>query len=33
MDKSLLKFARDGDPSLLVWRVPTMLTDGGVADL
>ena len=33
MDKSLLKFARDGDPSLLVWRVPTMLIDGGVADL
>ena len=33
MDKSLLKFAYDGDPSLLVWRVPTMLIDGGVADL
>ena len=33
MDKFLLKFVRDGDPSYLVWRVPTMLIDGGVADL
>ena len=29
MDKSLVKFAKGGDPSLLVWRVPATLTEEG----
>jgi hypothetical protein len=28
MDKSMVKFAREGDPSLLVWRVPPVLMEG-----
>eukprot|EP00435_Cladocopium_sp_Y103_P060225 s990_g22.t1 len=33
MDKSLVKYARDGDPSLLVWRVPATLTEDGLGEM
>ena len=33
MDKSLVKFACDGDPSLLVWKVPSSLTSEEFAEV
>lgn len=33
MDKSLVKFAKDGDPSLMVWRVPASLLEEDRGDV
>ena len=33
MDKSLVKFAKNGDPSLLVWRVPASLLDEALEEV
>ena len=33
MDKSLVKFAREGDPSLLVWKVHPSLMGGQPSDV